>query len=225
MLCGQGVVAIWNGISEVGRLDFYEWHIREHMPERTGIPGFRRGRRYRAIARETHPEFFTLYEVDSFEVVGGQDYKNRLNSPSHWTKKATSHFTNTSRSLARVLSSAGPGSGGVLATIRFGVSKGEHHVVRTSLSDIVTNISRLPLVTGAHLCLTDDDASGVKTAESEGRKDYTPPPKWFVLIEACTAEALEEPVRLLSQAALIEGAEVGRYAFEYARLKTDWAAG
>lgn len=225
MLCGQGVVAIWNGISEEGRCEFYEWHIREHMPERAGIPGFCRGRRYRAIDSETHPEFFTLYEADTFEVVRGQDYTNRLNSPTPWTKKATAHFTNTSRGLARVISSAGPGSGGALATIRFRVSEGKDSAARASLSDLVTSISRLPLVTGAHLCLADDDASGVKTAESKGRTDYTSPPNWFVLIEACTAEALEEPVRRLSQTSLIEGSEVGRYAFEYARLKTDWAAG
>lgn len=38
MLCGNGMVAIWNGIAEKGRQDFYQWHIHEHMPERTGIP-------------------------------------------------------------------------------------------------------------------------------------------------------------------------------------------
>jgi len=45
-LAGQGVVAIWNGIAPEGRAEFFEWHNREHMPERVGIPGFRRGRRY-----------------------------------------------------------------------------------------------------------------------------------------------------------------------------------
>jgi len=73
MLCGQGVVAIWNGIADAGRSDFYEWHVREHMPERVDIPGFRRARRYRAVDRGTHPEFFTLYEVDTFGVLEGLD--------------------------------------------------------------------------------------------------------------------------------------------------------
>jgi len=79
-LAGQAVVAIWNGIAPEGRTEFYEWHNREHMPERVGIPGFQRGRRY--IARYGTPEFFTLYEADSAEVLVGQDYLNRLNNPT-----------------------------------------------------------------------------------------------------------------------------------------------
>ncbi len=65
----EGAVAIWNGIAEEGRKDFYDWHLHEHMPERLGIPGFLRGRRYRAADKETKPEFFTLYETSTFEVI------------------------------------------------------------------------------------------------------------------------------------------------------------
>src|ERR1700745_2860715 len=71
-LAGQGVVGIWNGIAPEGRTEFFEWHNREHMPERVGIPGFRRGRRY--IAKYGEPEFFTLYETDSPEGLAGTDY-------------------------------------------------------------------------------------------------------------------------------------------------------
>ncbi len=83
MLAGEGAVAIWNGIAEEGRKDFYDWHLHEHMPERLGIPGFLRGRRYRAADKETKPEFFTLYETSTFEVIQGLDYLNRLNAPTH----------------------------------------------------------------------------------------------------------------------------------------------
>ena len=33
-LAGAAVVAIWNDITDEGRANFYEWHNREHMPER-----------------------------------------------------------------------------------------------------------------------------------------------------------------------------------------------
>jgi hypothetical protein len=56
MLAGEGVIAIWNGIAPAA---FYDWH----MPQRVGIPGFRRGRRTIAADTATHPEFFTLYET------------------------------------------------------------------------------------------------------------------------------------------------------------------
>ena len=78
-LAGAGVVAIWHDLLPEAKGDFYEWHNREHMPERVGIPGFRRGRRY--IAVDGVPEYFNLYEADSPEVLGGRDYLERLNSP------------------------------------------------------------------------------------------------------------------------------------------------
>jgi hypothetical protein len=97
MLYGNAAVAIWNGITDEGRLDFYNWHVREHMPERVDIAGFNRGRRYRAADVTTYPEFFTLYEVDSFEVLTSRDYAARLEAPTPWTKQATAHFRDTSR--------------------------------------------------------------------------------------------------------------------------------
>jgi hypothetical protein len=59
----MGVVAIWHDLLPEAKDAFYEWHNREHMPERAGIPGFRRGRRY--IATAGGPEYFNLYEADS----------------------------------------------------------------------------------------------------------------------------------------------------------------
>lgn len=225
MLCGKGMVAIWNGISEAGRLDFYQWHIHEHMPERTGIPGFLRGRRFRAADSETHPEFFTLYEVEQFDVITGEEYAKRLNAPTPWTRRATSHFINTSRGLARVLLSNGPGPGGALATVRFQSAAADDQQAVDELSELVHSITPLPLLTGAHLCKADDEATQVRSAESEGRTDYDAPPNWFILLEACTVESLEQPIRAVIQHPLVRNAQVGRYVLEYTRLKTDAAAG
>ncbi|WP_409189294.1 hypothetical protein [Bradyrhizobium sp. RDM4] len=149
MLAGEGAIAIWNGISDEGRADFYAWHLSEHMPERVGIPGFLRGRRYRAADEKTHPEFFTLYETQTFEVTQGVDYFNRLNAPTSWTKRATAHFKTTSRSLARVVASFGVGSGGMLLTLRFDVPDEEGE--RETLASIVMKIAALPEITGAHI--------------------------------------------------------------------------
>lgn len=225
MLCGNGMVAIWNGIAEEGRQDFYQWHIHEHMPERTGIPGFLRGRRYRAADKETHPEFFTLYEVEQFEVITGEEYAKRLNAPTPWTRRATAHFLNTSRGLARVLSSEGPGPGGVLATVRFQSTATDAEQAAGELSALVSGVTRFPLLTGAHLCKVDEEATQVRTAESEGRTDYDTPPNWFILLEGCTVESLETPVQAVLQHPLVRKAQVGRYLLEYTRLKTDSAAG
>ena len=83
-LAGRGIVAIWHDILLEGQAEFYEWHNREHMPERMGIPGFRRGRRY--IAVHGTPQFFCFYEGEDLGVVVGPAYLERLNNPSEWTR-------------------------------------------------------------------------------------------------------------------------------------------
>ena len=84
-LSGLGVVAIWHDLLPEAKDAFYEWHNREHMPERAGIPGFLRGRRY--ITLRGAPEYFNLYEAETAEVLGGADYLQRLNHPTPWTRE------------------------------------------------------------------------------------------------------------------------------------------
>ena len=225
MLAGEAVVAIWNGIEPKGRKEFYEWHIREHMPERVGTPGFRRGRRYCALDTKTRPEYFTLYEVDTFQVLQGRDYTDRLNDPTEWTRRATAHFQNTSRALARVLASFGHGPGGTLLTIRFDVAAARAQEVRTKLTRNLLEIAELPQITGAHLCRADSDVSVVRTEESRTRTDIEVPPTWFVLVEACTVAALDRVEDSLRGLLPAEGVIHGRYSCEYTRLKTSASAG
>jgi len=225
MLAGEAVVAIWNGIAPEGRDDFYAWHIHEHMPERLGIPGFRRGRRYRSLDDSTQPEFFTLYEVDTFQVLQGQDYANRLNAPTPWTRKATGHFLDTSRALARVLGSYGRGLGGVLFTLRFDVPTEDAEQTRRDILAVLPQIAEMPQIAGAHLCRADLDASDAKTNESKGRSDIKVPPRWFLMFEACTPEALGNVSELVGAKGYAKNAIAGRYVMEFTRLKTEWAAG
>ena len=217
MLAGEAVVAIWNGITEEGRAEFYAWHIHEHMPERVGIPGFRRGRRYIAADATTFPEFFTLYETDTMQVLQGQDYSNRLNAPTPWTRSATSHFRDTFRSLARVLESRGPCMGGAILTVRYDIEEPE------ALLPVIRAAAEAPRVTGAHLCVADRTASGVKTAEAQGRTDIGEPPAQFLMIEATDAAALADLAP--DDALLAAGATQisrGTYILEYTRTKTAW---
>jgi hypothetical protein len=218
MLTGEAVVAIWNGIAEDARADFYAWHNSEHMPERAGIPGFLRGRRYAAADAGTAPEFFTLYEVASFPVLQGQDYANRLNDPTPWTRTVTARFRDTARALARVAASHGPGIGGMMLTLGFAADAAALETLR----GLLVEAAAAPRVTGAHLCLTDAKASGLRTAESAERSDITDPPGTVILIEATDAAALAP---LLPDAALLRsGARPplrrGLYRLEYLRAKT-----
>src|SRR3954452_13135 len=60
-LLGQALVGIWHGIQSGGEDEYLAWHTYEHMPERLGIPGFLRGRRFSNWCLDLHPTF-TLYE-------------------------------------------------------------------------------------------------------------------------------------------------------------------
>lgn len=220
MLAGEAVVAIWNGIAPEGRAEFYAWHMQEHMAERVGIPGFRRGRRYVAIDAATQSEFFTLYEAETMQVLQGQDYANRLNAPSPWTRRATQAFRDTSRGLARVMESRGPGAGGVILTLRFDAPP----AATAAVAALVRDAAAAPRLAGAHLCICDAEASGVETEEKKGRSDIQAPPAWIILAEATDAEALAGllPDALLAGAGARGPVRRGLYRLEFLRTKTAW---
>lgn len=206
-LAGEGVVAIWNGIRPQGRAEFYEWHNREHMPERVGIPGFLRGRRYSAV--DAHPEFFTLYETRSVADLSGPEYLARLNAPTEWTRRATAHFTDTARSLCRVAISIGVGMGGWIVTWRFEAAPqwDEAQVLRT--------LAAAPGVVGAHLCVADRAASGIETEEKKGRPKNAVPAYVLMAEGGADREALEAACAGVS----IPGAERGLYRLQHVRTQ------
>jgi hypothetical protein len=216
MLAGEAVVAIWNGIAPEGRAEFYAWHLAEHIPERVGIPGFRRGRRYISADAATRPEFFTLYEVETMQVLQGADYLARLNAPTPWTKATTAHFRDTSRMLAGVRGSFGPGMGGFALTLRGGEAMGE---AEAAVVDAVVRASRAPRVTGAHVAVADRATSCLATAESAGRADILAPPAWLAMVEATDAEALADvlPPPELHAAGLRGDIARGVYRLEHCR--------
>jgi len=221
-LAGKGVVAIWHGIRPEGRAEFYEWHNREHMPERVGIPGFLRGRRY--IAHEGAPEFFTLYETATPEVLAGADYLARLNAPTEWTRRATLHFTDASRSLCRVVLSLGPGAGGWLMIWRYDVAPGREDEQRALLEPVLKEIAQAQGVVGAHLCIADASASAIQTEEKKGRPKNAVP-GWVVMAEGgAEPDALHAACRRLAtpafftEAGALAGVQRGLYQLQNAIL-------
>jgi len=229
-LAGEGLIAIWNNVTPEARDDIYEWHNREHMPERVGIAGFRRGRRYRAI--EADVEFFTLYETDTAQVHTGGDYTARLNAPTPWTQRAVRGFLDTSRSLCQVAASFGTGQGGLLVTYRYDVAPEREAAHRDWLAQqVLPVLADMAGVVGVHLGIADRAASAVQTVE---KKDLPPVlvPNWVILVEggseappllaACDAAL---PEQRLIEAGAIAPIRRGLYQLQYTRLKTARSAG
>ena len=226
-LAGMGVVAIWHDLLPEAREDFHEWHNREHMPERVGIPGFRRGRRY--VALTGAPEYFNLYEADSPEVLGGQDYLNRLNAPTPWTRRVVPSFRNVARSICRVAFTTGVGSGGVMLTSCFEIEPADRtRTLEALIQQVLPSLASRRGITGVHLCLADEAISKIETAERKARADATLVPATVVLIEGNSAADVSDPFGALAPvlASLHAGApDTAVYRLENTRLKTPWAAG
>jgi len=225
-LSGKGAVAIWNDIQPDARADFFEWHNREHMPERVDIPGFRRGRRFAAL--DAQPEFFTLYETDGPNVLTGADYLVRLDNPTPWTRRAAARFVNTSRSLCRVALSLGTGQGGLMMTFRCEVADGrEGDMMRMLIESALPPLADRPGIVGVHLCVADRAASNVQTAEKKVRSEQSRVPSWIILVEGGSEEATLKSAcdevlssEILLSAGAIAPIERGLYQLQYSRHPT-----
>lgn len=188
-LTGQAVVSIWHDIADVGRDEFYWWHLHEHMPERVAIPGFNRGRRY--IAEEGKPEFFTLYEASVMETLSGQEYLARLNNPTTWTLSTVKYFLNVARAVQSVRYSAGSGMGGFLLTLCFEVD-GSDDFAESLQANVLAQLAATRGITGVHLCQTNLAASDTRTKERDQRDGGTDMPGWTLLIEAARRAELDQ---------------------------------
>ena len=230
-LAGEGAVAIWHDIAPEGRAEFYAWHGEEHMPERGGIPGFLRGRRYVAIDADL--EFFNLYEAQSVEVLKGQDYAARVNAPTPWTFSAVKHFRSVARAICRVSHTSGPAQGGLIATLRYDVPDNIASAHKAALlRGLVPDLLATRGVAGVHLLTADAQASGIATAEQKARGVDNAVPRWVLLVEGWGDEAEFVALardQLAAEALQALGGEgpfsLGLYRHQITRTKTAWSAG
>jgi hypothetical protein len=180
-LLGTGALVIWHDIVSEHRAEYRDWHGKEHLPERLGIPGILRGRRYEAV--EGGPEFLTLYEAAALEDITGEGYVRRRGNLTPWSRKMLSHFSNHHRAVAEVVCSAGTSSGGLCATWRF---RAPEEAVSGGLENLMTAVHRvvvLPDVAGVHLLRADMTASTADFAERAAQGLSTEVPSWALLVE------------------------------------------
>jgi hypothetical protein len=176
-MLGKAAVAMWWDIASEVRAEWEDWHTREHMPERLGIPGFLRGTRW--IAESGQPSYFVLYEAERLETLTAGTYLERLNNPTPWSLKMMPHHHNMVRSLCEVRATWGGGVPQTLATIRFSVT---------------SDLPELPQhhgLTGAHLLQSVSMAAVPQTTEQKIRGgDATA--DWVLLVGGYDPEAIKQ---------------------------------
>jgi hypothetical protein len=221
-LAGEGFVAIWHDVAPEGRADYYEWHNREHMPERANVPGFIRGRRY--LAEKGSPEYFNLYEVETVGVLTSAAYLERLNNPTPLTRRTVVHVRNTARSLCRVAASLGSGSGGTLMTWQLEAAPDGEAALVEWLRERLPALLAQPGVIAAHIGIADRAGSNLMTEERKMRGTATQVPGVIVLVEGISAAALEAAgERELAAAGLRAHGAIDPIQSAIYRLETDVA--
>jgi hypothetical protein len=195
-LRGGAVLAFWHDLAPGGEPEFVQWHNLEHIPERVGIEGFLRGRRYEAAGEG--PRYFVLYETENLGVLDGAAYLERLQNPTPWTQRALPLFRNSKRTACRTILSLGAGVGGAVATLDFGPAPGRETDLRAWLiGSAMPAATKRAGVVGVHLCEADAATTGAKSRTAEGKlQDRTDVmAQWVLMVEAVTADVAADAFR------------------------------
>jgi hypothetical protein len=187
-LAGSAVLAIWNGIAAEAEEDFLAWHVREHIPERVGLSGFLRGRRY--VASEGHPKYFNFYETRTPNDLVSDAYLARLDAPTPWTRKLVAKFTETSRTICKVAISDGIGDGAAIETVRLATKLGPEPFVRSMHERRACKVLSASGIVGFHVLEGQAASSSRATAEKRLRATADEIVDWILLIEAVDEAAL-----------------------------------
>ena len=110
-LLGQGALLAWYDVDPAMRDEHDRWYLHEHMPERMGVPGFLRARRYGEGRR-----VFVIYETADLDVLTSPAYLARLNAPTAATQRLAHTATGAVRIVAIPVVSYGSGCGGWVTT-------------------------------------------------------------------------------------------------------------
>ena len=163
------------------------WHSHEHLQERLGIPGFRRGSRWTAVAAQPH--YFVLYEVDELATLSSPPYLERLNHPTPATAGIMTRYRGMRRGFCRVTASYGLGLGRLGLVLYFSPPEAEAGRLRSWLSAQLASVPSRSGLSGAHLFEAAARPEMTVEQRIRGRDGEI---DWVVLVNAYDTERLRE---------------------------------
>jgi hypothetical protein len=179
-LLGNAVLAVWNEVDPDFEDDFNEWYFREHIPERTMVPGLNRGRRYRA--EEGSPRYMAFYEATSMDVLTHGPYRLQLDNPSAWTQRIMPHFRFMQRGLCDVAASLGEGMGGAAAVVH--LTPDDAPRLREWITEtLLHELHALPDVAAAHFWTLAPGEPRSPTTSLSQRAEPEHPVAWVIVVE------------------------------------------
>jgi hypothetical protein len=114
---GSGFLAIWSDVAAQDLTDYRHWLTREHTTERVTTRGFLASRVFRAT-RDDINRIFILYELEAPEVLDGEAYLARLNTPTPWSQRIMPRLGNFMRGGGTMVARAGRGEGAAIMALR-----------------------------------------------------------------------------------------------------------
>lgn len=187
-LLGKAILGVWNETAPEDEADFNDWYLREHIIERTAVPGMTRGRRYRAL--EGSPKYMALYEARTLDVLTTGAYRVQLDNPTEWTKRVTSRFTFMRRAICDVIADSGLGVGGFAAIFHFHPTFGSEAKLRAWAEQLVPALAGMTQVAAAHCWVGDPGEPATPTSALSARAVSDKPVGWVLAIEAGDLDGL-----------------------------------
>jgi hypothetical protein len=179
-LLGNAILAVWNDVDPDIEGDFNEWYLREHIPERTMVPGMSRGRRYRA--EQGSPRYMAFYEASSMDVLTHGAYRVQLDNPTAWTRRLMPRFRFMQRGLCDVAASVGEGMGGAATVVH--LTPGDAPRLRDWITGtLLHELHALPDVAAAHFWTLAPGEPRSPTTSLSQRAEPTNPLAWVIVVE------------------------------------------
>jgi hypothetical protein len=183
-LSGQGMLITIMDADPAEEADFNRWYDREHIIERTAIPGFLESRRY--IAIDGAPKYVNFYTTENIAALDSAPYHAKLENPTPWTAHHSPRFKNYTRVVARVTGSKGQGRGAALAFCRVRPPANGREVLRNGILSHFDSVIGADGVISAHLIEADGALSNPK-ADGTARAAAG---DWYVMVEGTDVDAV-----------------------------------
>lgn len=210
---GDAAVAMWWNVDEADRVEFHEWHSKEHLPERLSIPGFRRGTRWQD---GDHGDFFVLYELTDYSVLTSAGYLARLNDPTPWSTKMMPLHRGMVRSQCRIMAASGHGVARTMYTVRLSPSPGAEVALSRQLEALVAQVPDTPGLTSAMLLHTETPETAPTAEQIIRGRDAAA--DWIVTVGGHDVAALEGLLGDGLEQQLVAGGARGGIAFNRYQL-------
>jgi hypothetical protein len=213
-LLGTGMLMTFTEVPDEHEQDFNEWYNREHIDERTQLPGFLRSRRYVAAAGTISPKYVAWYETRDVADLASPGYMALLADQTPWSKRVMGRFSLFQRLTLRVTIDRIFGFGGALSLVRWQAPTGADPQAamreRIATNLLPAAIARSGMVGG---CLLENDLA---VANAPLRHQGQPVPagqsvEWVIALEGGDSDATVPAAAALASA--LAGSTVLNYRF------------